>query len=59
MRPMRYSGFPSTVSVNNERQRGQLVAIFEGVGVLGFQLGYMEDVMDANRARKAKGEGHG
>jgi len=36
-----------------------LVAIFEGVGVSGFQLGYMEDGMDAYRTVKAEGEGHG
>ena len=46
------------VAVNDER-RGRLVAIFEGVGVLGFQLGYMEDGMVANRSGKAEGEGYG
>jgi len=46
------------VAVSDER-RGRLVAIFEDIGVLGFQLGYMEDRMDANCDGKVKGEGHG
>jgi len=46
------------VAVNDER-RGRLVAIFDGVRVLRFQLGYMEDGMYTNCTRKVEGEGHG
>lgn len=45
------------LAVDNERWRRRLFAVLEGVGVLRFKLRNVEDGVDANCSREAKGEG--
>ena len=47
------------VAIDDERRRGRLFAILEGIGGLGLELGHMEHGVNLNRAGKSKREGHG